>query len=156
MGLLRMNLKIFAVIAIGIFLSGCSPTRKLDVTAQERTTKQVTTGKFELEGLLGGKAKGEISGEKFAGSWSGMPQASTINTSTSGTASGYVGGSPVSGTYQENSRSSQWSKTIDASLMLTGDKGTCLSCQFKTFIAFIDAGQGTCQDNRGAVYDFHF
>lgn len=116
----------------------------------------MTMGKFELEGLLGGKARGEIAGEKFTGTWSGAPQAATVNTTSSGTASGYVGSTPVSGQYTGNTHSSQWSKTIDASLMMMGDKGTNLSCQFRTFIAFIDSGQGVCQDNRGLTYDFHF
>jgi len=139
------------------FLFGCSPTRHLDITAQERTTKQIIFGKFELDGLYSGEARGDINGENFKGTWSANIKGAQATSNNSGVAYGYVAGTPVSRQYYDQTRTNVTSKNADVSLMVVGNKGTNISCQFIARASLVlNQGMGVCEDNRGLFYDFHY
>jgi hypothetical protein len=144
------------LVFLAVMSCGCAPTRHLDVTAQERMTKQISFGKFELDGIFGGKARGEIAGEKFQGTWSATVRGTSTTSNDYGQAYGYVGTVPVNGAYSGQTKSRTQSNNADVSLMMIGDKGTSLSCQFIAAVALWNQGQGVCQDNRGLSYDFHY
>ena len=151
-------MRLLTIVALVITtLSGCSMTRNLNVTAQERSSKQIVFGKLTLTGYMSGDAKGEIAAEKFSGTWSATRAGASGTSTNYGTGYANVGGTPVYGSYAGQNKMSVASNQAEVSLMMAGDKGTSISCNFVAAASLvINAGQGVCQDNRGLVYDFHF
>lgn len=150
-------MRYFLIFLTTALISGCAMTRNLDVTAQERSSKQIAFGKFTLKGYMGGDANGEIAGEKFKGTWSASVPGAHGTSNNYGNAYANVGGTPVYAGYGGQTQTSVRSNQAQVSLMMVGDKGTSLSCQFVAAASLvINSGQGVCEDSRHLVYDFHY
>lgn len=87
-------------------------------------------------------------GEQFAGTYVGVREGAVASSSAFVSAGGATGNAFGSTAVMSN--------MANATALLTGDKGSTLTCQMRIEAGLSPHGIGTCRDNRGVNYRVQF
>ena len=118
---------------------------------------------FQIEGAIhSGKvtANDPSTGENFTGTYVGVLERTTATAPNSGNGQGNPFG--TAGSSQFNANDSDFtfapagSSITNASALITGDKGTVLTCEMKIQAGIEPHGLGNCEGNKGKKYKLQF